>query len=44
MDHFPPNEQPAAGELLIQGALLSLSMSLRTGMWAVGRLERVARR
>lgn len=44
MDRYPPNEQPAAGELLLQGALLSLYATLRTGVWAVGRLERVARR
>ena len=42
MDRFPANEQPAAGELLLQGALLSLYVSLRTSVWAVGRLERVA--
>ena len=44
MERFPPNAQPAAGELLLQGALLSIYVSLRTGVWAVGTLERVARR
>lgn len=32
---------PAAGELVITGALLSLYVGLRSGAWAVGRLERI---
>jgi hypothetical protein len=35
---------PDAGELLITGALLSLYVGLRSGAWAVGRLERAVSR
>jgi len=35
---------PAAGELLLQGALLSLYVGLRGGAWAVGTLERAVGR
>jgi hypothetical protein len=35
---------PEAGELIITGALLSLYMGLRSGAWAVGRLERAVGR
>ena len=45
MDRLPPNTQPpAAGELLLQGALLSLYVGLRSGAWAVGTLERAVGR
>jgi hypothetical protein len=33
--------QPPTGELLLTGALLSLYVGLRSGAWAVGRLERI---
>ena len=36
----PPHPPPAAGELLLTGALLSLYVGLRGGAWAVGTLER----
>jgi hypothetical protein len=32
---------PPAGELVITSALLSLYVGLRSGAWAVGRLERI---
>jgi hypothetical protein len=32
---------PPTGELLLTGALLSLYVGLRSGVWAVGRLERI---
>lgn len=35
---------PATGELLITGALLSLYVGLRSGAWAVARLERAVPR
>jgi hypothetical protein len=35
-----PTSAPHAGELLLTGALLSLYVGLRSGAWAVGRLER----
>jgi hypothetical protein len=45
MDRLPPNTQPpAAGELLLQGALLSLYVGLRSSAWAVGTLERAVGR
>ena len=45
MDRLSPNTQPpAAGELLLQGALLSLYVGLRSGAWAVGTLERAVGR
>jgi hypothetical protein len=45
MDRLPANTQPpAAGELLLQGALLSLYVGLRSGAWAVGTLERAVGR
>jgi hypothetical protein len=37
MDRTAP---PPTGELLITSALLSLYVGLRSGAWAVGRLER----
>jgi hypothetical protein len=38
MDRTAP---PPTGELLITSALLSLYVGLRSGAWAVGRLERI---
>ncbi len=37
MDRTAP---PPTGELLLTSALLSLYLGLRSGAWAVGRLER----
>jgi hypothetical protein len=39
MDRTAP---PPPGELVLTGALLSLYVGLRSGAWAVGRLERIA--
>ena len=35
-----PSSPPPTGELLLTGALLSLYVGLRSGAWAVARLER----
>jgi hypothetical protein len=40
MDRRPDITAPPTGELLVQSALLSLLVGLRSGAWAVGRLER----
>ena len=44
MDLTPTTAPPPTGELLLTGALLSIYVGLRSGAWAVGRLERAVPR
>ena len=41
---MPHSSPPPTVELLLTGALLSLLVGLRSGAWAVGRLERAVPR